>query len=334
MSGRRYPEPVARPITLTTRKPAVRRVRQKVAEEMAAEAKPGKPIPLEKLVAEAAVAAAKRLVAGWPGKSFAVVRGAVVHGLYAEFAEARGMLVPPLAAVLPDIDSEVLADVHTIFDQLPLTVLTAEHFGAAHETLSGYALRDGEVVPSNGRRAGGVHFTPRELTGPIVRRTLEPIFMVVPPEKTLDLRTCDPSVGAGAFLLEVVRQLGERALGAGLASDLDEAKRLAAIHCAYGVDVCKVAVFAAKLALTLECRADRMPVGWLDDNIKHGDALVGLTRDQLAAFHWKPEEPHDLLATADRVRFGKLVDDAISAGMVARKARMAQLATLARDGGP
>ena len=91
------------------------------------------------------------------------------------------------------------------------------------------------LQPSEERRRSGSHYTPRELTGPIVRTTLEPVEPMEPepppgpvgeksaepivrttlrpvlgrlrggrskpprPERILDLKVCDPAMGSGAF---------------------------------------------------------------------------------------------------------------------------------------
>jgi hypothetical protein len=79
--------------------------------------------------------------------------------------------------------------------------------------------RKGAMVlqPSEERRRSGSHYTPRELTEPIVRTTLEPILARLrdadgrPPRPTqiLGLKVCDPAMGSGAFLVEACRQLGD-----------------------------------------------------------------------------------------------------------------------------
>ena len=66
------------------------------------------------------------------------------------------------------------------------------------------------LQPSEERRRSGSHYTPRELTEPIVRTTLEPILARLQgedgkpprPERILDLKVCDPAMGSGAFLVE------------------------------------------------------------------------------------------------------------------------------------
>ena len=111
------------------------------------------------------------------------------------------------------------------------------------------------LQPSEERRRSGSHYTPRALTEPIVRTTLEPILMRLRgdgdrpplPEQILDLKVCDPAMGSGAFLVEACRQLGDALVEAWHAHDAvpaippdeDEviyARRLIAQRCLYGVD--------------------------------------------------------------------------------------------------
>lgn len=283
-------------------------------------------------VADVAVRSAELIVAGWQwdrAPTWPVVRTFVARALYRAFARAYGMAVGPIDGELPPLKPAFELAVLSTVTSLPFETLTPEHFGAAHEALSGYALVDGNVTATGARRWTGVHFTPRSLTEPIVRKTLEPIFAALDPSATiLDLRVCDPACGAGAFLLELVRQI------AALMPSTEPtiARRLAAIHCAYGCDICPFAVAACKLALTLECRADRMPAGWLDDNVKTGDALVGLSsRQQFAGFTWKPGAVPvtELFDGTSALALGDLYDHAIDLGVQARRVRMARLSELA-----
>jgi hypothetical protein len=290
-------------------------------------------INLSKVVSCAAELAIQQLAAAWPDASeYDSLRSVVIEAFYRAFASSLGMRAGTIEGLLPALQPDGKAGFLAATRSLPYSDLTSEHFGAVHETLAGYRWVDGAIVPSDGRRKGGIHFTPRSLTEPIVRKTLEPLLRLVPPERTLELRVCDPSVGAGAFLLELVRQLGQRTLDGGLANTLTEAKRLVAIHCAYGVDVDRFAVASAKRAITLECRADQMPPTWLDDNIKCGDALVGLNEEQIRAFHWDPKKASNTLeAATGRAAIGRLLDEAMKLGVEGRKLRMAILSERARS---
>src|SRR5205823_161595 len=108
------------------------------------------------------------------------------------------------------------------------------------------------LQPSEERRRSGSHYTPRELTEPIVRTTLEPVLarlrgsdgQPLRPAQILDLKICDPAMGSGAFLVEACRQLGDALVEAWHAHgevptippDEDEvifARRLVAQRCLY-----------------------------------------------------------------------------------------------------
>jgi len=157
------------------------------------------------------------------------------------------------------------------------------------------------LQPSDERRRSGSHYTPRALTGPIVRTTLRPILEGLGPRPTpgqiLDLAVCDPAMGSGAFLVEVCRQLGEALVDAWHAHDYvhnppippdeDEvlhARRLVAQRCLYGVDRNPMAVDLAKLSLWLATLAKDHPFTFLDHALRPGDSLLGVTLNQIASF--------------------------------------------------
>ena len=83
------------------------------------------------------------------------------------------------------------------------------------------------VTAGADRRSTGTHYTPPELTEPIVRYTLEPLVYVGPAEgkpesewqlrsakDLLDLKICDMACGSGAFLVQACRYLADRLLEA------------------------------------------------------------------------------------------------------------------------
>ncbi len=162
------------------------------------------------------------------------------------------------------------------------------------------------LQPGEERRRSGSHYTPRELTEPIVRTTLRPVLEALgerpTPEQILDLKVCDPAMGSGAFLVEACRQLAEQLVKAWEVHDclpdfppdeepLLHARRLVVQRCLYGVDKNPFAVNLAKLSLWLVTLARDHAFTFLDHVLKHGDSLVGLTRAQIGAFHWKPVKP-------------------------------------------
>ena len=166
------------------------------------------------------------------------------------------------------------------------------------------------LQPSEERRRSGSHYTPRALTEPIVRTTLEPILARLRgadgrpprPAQILDLKVCDPAMGSGAFLVEACRQLGDALVEAwhahgevpAIPPDEDEvifARRLIAQRCLYGVDRNPVAVDLAKVSLWLVTLAKDHALTFVDHALRHGDSLVGLSRKQIEAFHWDPDAP-------------------------------------------
>ncbi|MEX1263842.1 MAG: DNA methyltransferase [Actinomycetota bacterium] len=163
------------------------------------------------------------------------------------------------------------------------------------------------LQPSKERRSSGSHYTPRSLTEPIVRTALAPILERLsggdgappPPSAILDLKVCDPAMGSGAFLVETCRQLADVLIDSweihggrpDVPVDEDEvvfARRLVAQRCLYGVDRNPVAVDLAKMSLWLITLAREHPLTFVDHALKHGDSLVGLSRQQIEAFHWDP----------------------------------------------
>lgn len=169
--------------------------------------------------------------------------------------------------------------------------------------------------PSDERRHSGSHYTPRSLTGPIVEAALGPVLKQLgdspTPAQILNLKVCDPAMGSGAFLVEACRQLGDQLSKAWhahgdlpvLPPDEDEAlyaQRQIAQRCLYGVDRNPTATDLAKLSLWLGTLAKDHPFTFLDHSLRTGDSLVGLTRKQIAAFHWEPTA--QLTDLEDRIR--------------------------------
>ena len=167
------------------------------------------------------------------------------------------------------------------------------------------------LQPGEERRRSGSHYTPRELTQPVVRTTLAPLLEALQPpagagvayptpEQLLDLKVCDPAMGSGAFLVEACRQLAECLVEAWERHDrmptippdedpLLHARRLIAQRCLYGVDKNPFAVHLAKLSIWLVTLARDHAFTFLDHALKHGDSLVGLGRKQIGAFHWQAQ---------------------------------------------
>jgi hypothetical protein len=203
--------------------------------------------------------------------------------------------------------------------------------------LQAIQARDTEVArplqlvlqPGAERRRTSSHYTPRSLSEPIVRRTLEPLIGAMtqvdgapPSDRLLDLKICDPAMGSGAFLVAACRFLADQVVAAwtregrlpALASTTEDvvtqARRLVAQRCLYGVDKNPFAVSLAKLSLWLVTLAKEEPFTFVDHALRHGDSLVGLSLDQIRAFHWKPESQLELV--------GKEIETAVDEALALR----------------
>lgn len=79
------------------------------------------------------------------------------------------------------------------------------------------------VTAGSDRRSTGTHYTPRSLTEPIVKYTLEPLvyegvadgaeresWKLRSPKELLDLKICDLTCGSGAFLVQACRYMSAR----------------------------------------------------------------------------------------------------------------------------
>ncbi len=168
------------------------------------------------------------------------------------------------------------------------------------------------LQPTDERRRSGSHYTPRSLTQPIVQTTLDPVLKNLGDSPTADqilsLKVCDPAMGSGAFLVEACRYLGDALVRAWDAhgdkppvppdeDPLLYARRLVAQRCLYGVDKNIYAVDLAKLSLWLATLARDHPFTFVDHALRHGDSLVGLSREQIASFSWEPKQKHLLLSS-------------------------------------
>ena len=201
----------------------------------------------------------------------------------------------------PVAAAETVADLHAALQPVIDTAATPDLVPAGALVLQ----------PSEARRRSGSHYTPRELTEPIVRTTLEPILARLrgpggeppKPEAILDLKVCDPAMGSGAFLVEACRQLGDALVEAWRAhraapelpageDEVTVARRLVAQRCLYGVDRNPMAVDLAKVSLWLATLARQEPLTFVDHALRHGDSLVGLSRRQIEAFHWDGASRH------------------------------------------
>jgi hypothetical protein len=159
------------------------------------------------------------------------------------------------------------------------------------------------VQPSSQRRHRGAHYTPRALCEELVQRTLAPILAQLPEPRSralLELRVCDPALGAGAFLIAAADYLAERleqawrAEGARSPQDppdaerrgLADARREVASRVLFGVDKNPLAVALARLTLSLFAFGPSTTASCLRQSLRVGDALIGdsAKADEAASF--------------------------------------------------
>lgn len=122
------------------------------------------------------------------------------------------------------------------------------------------------MVVTRARAAAGVVYTPREVCEPMVRLVLAPLLDRDDPSA---LRICDPAIGEGAFLIEIVRVLGDALAARGMS--LANARKLVAERCLWGVDIDARAVAAAHVAVE-DFVGARVPA--LREHLRVGDALA------------------------------------------------------------
>ena len=163
------------------------------------------------------------------------------------------------------------------------------------------------------------------------------------PEQLLDLKVCDPAMGSGAFLVQACRFLSARLVeawaieeAAGRVIDLtgqvheprtsvetmpprvearaENARRIVAERCLYGVDLNPLAVELAKLSLWLVTLSKGRPFGFLDHNLRRGDSLLGINRlAQLMGLSLDPS------AARQGRLFGKAIERAVAAAVELRR---------------
>ncbi len=193
------------------------------------------------------------------------------------------------------------------------------------------------------RKGSGSYYTPDDLVGLIVAETIEPLVRtrkeafdakaaelaanglpaedrisrlkrLDPAEKLLELKICDPAMGSGHFLVNLVDYLADRVLAAIAeaeassddyisplteridvirntitanaeergwtvdAEQLDDrhiVRRMVLKRCVYGVDKNPMAVELAKVSLWLHTFTVGAPLSFLDHHLRCGDSLFG-----------------------------------------------------------
>jgi len=167
-------------------------------------------------------------------------------------------------------------------DGVDFAACPAELVGNLYELLLGEGVRQTEpgrfeLESGKRRKQTGTFFTPRALTEVVVQRALEPLERRIRGSShrahdfVIDFRVCDPAVGGGAFLLEVMRALSAQR---GVVANKDRLRALVT-RVVHGVDVNPVAVAVAEAAFCLFVADADFPLHQAGENLRVGDALVG-----------------------------------------------------------
>lgn len=177
----------------------------------------------------------------------------------------------------------------------------------------------------NARKTSGSYYTPDSLVETLLDSALDPVLekaeadAETPERKAaaiLDLRVIDPACGSGHFLLGAARRMADR-VALWRNPDAGKEEKQAALRdvvsrCIHGTDRNPMAVELAKVALWIESVSPGQPLGFLDANIRCGDALLGVF-DLAALEEGIPDEAYKPLTgdSKDAAKYyGKLNKDA------------------------
>lgn len=131
------------------------------------------------------------------------------------------------------------------------------------------------------RKEGGVYYTPQPIVDWMSRFSLEWALKQVGPEAPQVLRiiACDPSCGAGVYLVEAARLLSVQYAGRLIKADPPAALVLAVmptviLSSVFGIDIDPVSAELARIALSIET-GGILPPQALERHVIAGDPLSG-----------------------------------------------------------
>ena len=226
--------------------------------------------------------------------------------------------------------------------------LGVQQLGSIYERLLEHEIvRDGVEISFRpnifARKGSGSYYTPDDLVGLILKETIDPLVrsrmdafaarvselatsklpedrrigrlkQLDPAKKLLELKVCDPAMGSGHFLVNLVDHLADRVITAMAEAEasvedyisplteridvirntiIDNAekrgwtinteqlddrhivRRMVLKRCVYGVDKNPMAVELAKVALWLHTFTVGAPLSFLDHHLRCGDSLFG-----------------------------------------------------------
>jgi type I restriction-modification system DNA methylase subunit len=211
--------------------------------------------------------------------------------------------------------------------------LKTEELGSVYESLleihprleANGTFTLGSGAKGNDRKTSGSYYTPDSLVETLLDSALDPVLQKAEDgaetgenkvDAILDLRVIDPACGSGHFLLGAARRMADRVAklrneDAGK-EETQAALRDVVSRCIHGVDRNPMAVELAKVALWIESVSPGQPLGFLDANIRCGDALLGVF-DLVALEDGIPDEAYKPLPGDDKAAakfYAKLNRDA------------------------
>ena len=153
-----------------------------------------------------------------------------------------------------------------------------------------------DALPGNERKESGSYYTPTSLVECLLDSALDPLLDEASNHGTveervsalLDITVCDPACGSGHFLVAAARRIAKRiaAEETGESEPPDAiiraALRRVVGRCIYGVDINPMAAELAKVSLWIEALDPGRPLSYLDQNIRVGNSLLGVTPVLLA----------------------------------------------------
>jgi hypothetical protein len=182
--------------------------------------------------------------------------------------------------------------------------LGAEELGSVYEGLLEYVPRYDdqartytlETLPGHERKETGSYYTPTALVDCLLDSALDPLLdeacaKPTPAERVgalLGITVCDPACGSGHFLVAAARRIAKRIAAEETgeseppAMEVRTALRRVVGRCIYGVDINPMAAELAKVSLWMEAMEPGKPLSFLDQNIRIGNSLLGVTPALLA----------------------------------------------------
>ena len=161
------------------------------------------------------------------------------------------------------------------------------------------------------RQRSASYYTPEVLTRCVVKHSLAELLTDdMAAARLLTLTICEPALGSGAFVNEVVNQLAAEYLRRAQAEqgdvldpegyhlELQKVKAHLALNNAYGVDLNPTAVELAEVSVWLNVMHPGLAAPWFGLRLRRGNSLIGARRatyttTQLPKGRWKDLSPHD-----------------------------------------